>query len=119
MKAKIKSILKSEEEVHIFEGFGIKNKNKIVYFDNNIKTTLVIDDVISLKREFDYIISLNFKYLKKIDSYYNTKYGKIFFKTYTKRIVNNDKRLEIYYELLNNDEKIQDFEFILEYTIDT
>lgn len=119
MKVKIKSILKSEEEVYVFEGFGIKTGNKIVYFDNNIKTTLIVDSVVSLIRKGDYEICLNFFPLKTIEGYYSSLYGKIPLGVYTKCLVNKEGCIKIIYNLLQMEEKIQNFEFILEYTIDT
>lgn len=118
-KIRIKSILKSDDEIYKYEGFGIKQKNKIFFFDDNIKTVIVFGDIITLTRTLDYEINLKFKLNEKLDSYYLTDFGKIDLQTQTKLIKQGKNYLEIHYTLLNENKKIQDFEFILEYSIDT
>lgn len=118
-KIKIKTVLKSTETIHEYNGFGIFNGNKITYIDNNIKTSIVLDDIISLTRNSDYQINLNFKLKETLEGYYQNSYGKINFKVKTKYLKNIDNLLEIHYSLFHEDNKISDFEFILEYSIDT
>ena len=118
-KIRIKTLLKSNDEIYKYEGFGMKRKNKIIYFDNNIKTVIVLDNVVTLTRTLDYEINLKFKLNEKLDSYYLTDFGKIDLQTETKFIKQEENRLEVHYSLLNENKKITDFEFILEYSIDT
>lgn len=118
-KIKIKTLLKSDDEIYKYEGFGIKQKNKITYFDNNIKTVVVFGDIITLTRTLDYEINLKFKLNETLDSYYLTGFGKIDMQVLTKLIKQGENYLEVHYTLLNENKKLQDFEFILEYSIDT
>lgn len=118
-KIKVKSLLKTENEIFEFQGFGLKDANKITYFDNNIKTVLSLGEIITLKRTLDYEINLKFQYNKKLDGYYLNNLGKINMQTHTTFFKQDENKIEIHYTLLSNNQKIQDFEFILEYSIDT
>ena len=118
-KIKIKAILKTPEEIHEYSGYGILNKNKITYIDNNIKTSIVFDNVISVTREANYQIKLFFANKKDLEGYYQNNYGIIKLKTKTKYLKNDNNYLKINYSLFHGKDKISDFEFILEYSIDT
>ena len=118
-KIKIKQTLKSADGIHEYNGFGIFNGNKITYIDNNIRTSIVLGNIISLTRTSDYRINLNFKLKENLDSYYKNNYGTIFFKTQTTYIKNKENYLEIHYSLFHGNNKISNFEFILKYSIDT
>lgn len=118
-KIKIKQVLKSSEGIHEYNGLGLFKGNKITYIDNNIKTSIVLGDIISLIRKSDYQINLNFKLNETLDSYYKNHYGNINLKVKTEYLKKTDNFLEIHYSLMHQDNKISDFEFILEYSIDT
>ena len=118
-KIKIRQVLKVENERHEYNGLGIKKANKIIYFDNNIKTSIVIDDTVKIIRKSDYQIVLNFKEGKMLDSYYEDNYGSIKLELQTNYLKIKKNFLEIHYTLLSKGHKISDFEFILEYSIDT
>ena len=53
-KINVKLVLKSEDGEYKFEGKGLKQENKIIFFENNIKTVIIFKDVISLIRTKDY-----------------------------------------------------------------
>lgn len=102
-KIKLKANLISEEENLNIETTGIKNKNKIIYKENNISVTIMLyNNKIEMKRECkEYKINLIFEKDKKSISTYNV-FGapKIFeLETKTKRLEITDKKLELDYEL--------------------
>lgn len=118
-KIKIKSVLHSENNVHVFNGNAVKNKNKITYIDNNIKTVIIFDDIITIKRRYDYELILNFKENEILKGFYLTDFGKIDLEVQTNLLKQNENSIHIEYTLLNDHKKIEDFIFNLEYSIDT
>lgn len=53
--------LTSSNEVINKKISGIFNNNRIIYIDDNIKTTIILDEILTLKRESkEYIINLIF-----------------------------------------------------------
>lgn len=117
-KIKIKSVLKSEDDYE-FNGFGLKSGNKIIYMDHNIKTIVTLGEVIYLERQSDYHIKLAFAPNKILIGTYTNEYGSINLDVKTTRLKQNENKLEIYYTLLSDGQKISDFIFILKYSIDT
>ncbi|MCI9110747.1 MAG: DUF1934 domain-containing protein [Bacilli bacterium] len=118
-KIKIKSVIKSKETVHIFEGKGIKQNNKITYNDNGILTTLTLGDTIYLERKKDYYMRLGFCINKNIKGTYIIPEGQILIETTTKSIKQEENSIIIRYFLnIDNAEK-NEFELNLQYSIDT
>lgn len=117
-KIKIKSVLISDEK-HEFQGFGLKNGHKIIYNDHNIKTVITLGETVYLERKSDYLLFLAFKEQKTLTGSYSNNYGKIDLEVKTKLLKQKENSLEIEYTLINNKQKISDFKFILEYSIDT
>ena len=117
-KIYIKSVLKSDEDVHIFEGKGIINENKITYNDNGVMTKVILGESISVERISDYTIKMNFKAQEKIDGTYNTSEGSFALKTDTDYILYEKNGIKIKYRLMINNVLTQTFEFNLQYTID-
>ena len=118
-KIKIKAILKNSKEIYQYQGKGLLKENRITYIDNNIKTVVVLDNVISIIRKADYQISLNFKKDQLLNSYYQNKYGIIPLKVQTTYLEKHNNFLEIHYSLWHTHNKIEEFIFILEYSLDT
>lgn len=118
-KIKIKAVLKNSKEIYQYQGKGLLKENRITYIDNNIKTVVVLDNVISIIRKADYQISLNFKKDQLLNSYYQNKYGIIPLKVQTTYLEKHNNFLEIHYSLWHNHNKIEEFTFILEYSLDT
>lgn len=60
-KVNIEFKLVSNEDNIIKKIDGILQNNRLSFYDDNIKTSLIINDIITMKRETkDYIIELNF-----------------------------------------------------------
>lgn len=117
-KIYIKTTLKNSNEVHTFEGMGIKDGNKITYNDNGVMTKISFDESVILERISDYYIKICFDENKQIKGIYDTKEGK--FETETSicnmKIENNSIKIE--YKLMINNVFIDTFIFNLQYTID-
>ncbi len=85
-KIKIKSEIKSKNETHIFKGKGIKTKNKIIYTDNGILTTITLGNIIYLERKKDYYLKLGFCTDKTTFGTYIIPEGKFKIEIKTKKI---------------------------------
>lgn len=118
-KVKIKTTLKSKEENHTFDGYGIKNKNIITYIDNNVITKITIDNIITIERKKQYSLKINLKESINLEGKYITKYGTFKVETYTKKIVKTKNTLKLTYDLNINGEYIDTFTYNLEYSIDS
>ena len=118
-KIKIKSVLKSKETNHVFEGSGIKNGSKITYNDNGIMTTVTLDETIYIERKKDYYMKLGFYKSKSIEGTYIIPEGKLKIVTETKNLKTDENSVIIEYILKINDTYIDDFELNLQYSIDT
>ena len=111
--------LKSQEGKHIFKGKGIKNKDVIIYNDDNILTKIKIKDTVFLERKKDYHLKLGFNINEKVKGTYITKEGKLDVLTETKILKIEKNSIKIKYNLMINNVFIDNFEFNLKYTIDT
>ena len=117
-KIRIKAIIKNSREEFKYEGFAIKDGNVIEYYDSDILARLIIDDV-SIERKKDYDIKMKFKEGKKIKGSYETYYGSFNLETFTKSVRRDEKGIKIIYDLIINDELIDTFTYICEYSIDS
>ena len=113
-KINVKAKLVSEDENFNIEVSGIKTKNKIVYKENNITVTiLILNNKIEMNRTCnEYKINLIFEKDKKTISNYQV-FGmpKTFdLETNTKKLIINDKNIELDYELEGNK-----FKYVLEW----
>lgn len=105
-KINLKAHLISDEENLNIEVSGIRNKNKIIYKENNITVTiLIMNNKIELNRVCnEYKIKLIFDKFKDTISTYSL-FGalKIFeLETVTKKLLISDKKIEIDYVLEGN-----------------
>jgi len=102
-KIKIKSTINDL----IFYYEGIKNKNNIVYKDNDILVKIIFSDIIKLVREnSEYKIELYFdKYKKTKANFLLKKYNiNLELNVITKNLNITDKYIEIFYEIIDNNE---------------
>lgn len=117
MKIKCKVSLKNENEIVIDnEVFnGLKNDNKIVYYEKDIKVSILLEDKIILKRSNEeYEIKLIFDEQNETEGKYLLKKDNLFLPLYTitdKIIVGNNLLLVNY---CLNDEH---YEFKLEFEV--
>ncbi len=118
-KIKIKSVLKSKNGIHKYNGKGIKTNNKIIYNDKGILTTITLGKIIYLERKKDYYIKIGFNISKTVLGTYIIPEGKMKIKTKTKKIKQGENDININYSLYINDNHIDDFELNLQYSIDT
>ena len=118
-KIKIKSNLKSKNENHQYKGYGLKNKNVIIYNDSNIITKITIDNIITIERKEEYFLEINLKEGINLEGKYITKYGNLKVESYTKEIKKEKNYLKIVYDLKINNEYVDTFTYILEYSIDS
>ena len=117
MKIKCKVNLKSNEEIIIGDKLfnGLKNDNKITYYENNIKVSVILDDEIVLKRSNDdYEVLLIFSEKKETEGKYLLKKDNLFLPLYiiTDKIIVGNNLLVVNYKL--NDEI---YEFKLEFEV--
>ena len=68
---------KSKNTNHKYIGKGLKVNNKITYYDEKIKTQIILSDKIVIIRESEYYIELNLKEKNKLQGKYQTKYGNL------------------------------------------
>ena len=118
-KIRINAHLKSKDDNLTYNGYGIKNKNIIMYTNKNIMTKIIIDDVITLERKKDYLLKINLKEGINLEGEYITNYGTIKLETYAKEITRENNTLKLTYDLIINDEFIDTFTYNLEYSIDS
>ena len=105
-KTKIRAKLISNDDNLDINTTGIKTNNKIIYKEGNVQVTLLIfDNKIEMKRETkEYIIELLFDKSKNTESTYMFIGGnkKFYLNTKTNKIVINENKIEIDYELEDN-----------------
>lgn len=102
-KIKIKATINDE----YFYCEGIKNKNNIIYKDNNVSVKIIFSDIIKIIREnSEYKIELNFNKNEKTKVNYLLKeYNKsLELNLVTKNININNNYIEILYEIVDNNE---------------
>lgn len=102
-KIKIKTTINDE----YFYCEGIKNKNNIIYKDNNVSVKIIFSDIIKIIREnSEYKIELNFNKNEKTKINYLLKeYNKsLELNLVTKNININNNYIEILYEIIDSDE---------------
>ncbi len=118
-KIKIKAFLKNDKETHVFDGKGIKKNNQLIYLDGKVQTTVIIDDMITIKRRDRYELELNFKKGMKSYGKYINEYGNFEFEVETIDLVKTNNSLKIAYKLKDGDYYINTFTYNLEFTLDT
>ena len=111
--------LKSNNDIYEYKGLGIKQNNKIIFIDNNVKTIITLEPVIYLERKKDYYLKLGFSINKKIYTTYNSEVGLMDICTITSSIKHKDNTLNIKYKEYINDVFIDEFKLFLKYSIDT
>lgn len=119
-KIKIFTKLDSPDEKVVKEFKGILNNNKLVYTDDSVKTTIVLNDDLLMTRENDdYKFEFIFKDKSVTKGYYTLKMYNtsmdLEIKTYKLEI--NENFFKVEYELLIDDEDKQKFIFELNYEI--
>ena len=118
-KVNIEMKLKSNNDIYEYKGLGIKQNNKIIFIDNNVKTIITLEPVIYLERKKDYYLKLGFSINKKIYTTYNSEVGLMDICTITSSIKHKDNTLNIKYKEYINDVFIDEFKLFLKYSIDT
>lgn len=118
-KIKIKATLKYKDEKHIFEGYGIKKDNQIIYNDENVQTKITIDNIICIERKSDYFIKINLKEGINLPGLYITNYGNFSLKSKALKIKYTENELEIIYKLMINEELLDTFSYNLKFSLDT
>jgi hypothetical protein len=118
-KINIQASLKNSQEKIEFKGLGIKQNNTIIYKNNNIRTKITIDNIITIERWQENYLKLNLKKGIKLKGTYITKYGNLNLTTETKEIKLTKNSLKTTYILIINDNYIDTFEYILNFSIDS
>ena len=118
-KIKLKTTLKTEKSIHTYEGKGIISNDVITYNDNGILTKIIIKEPLIIQRKSNYFIELGFKTNETILGTYSISEGKLQTKVNTKELKIEKNSIKIKYNLKINNVNIDDFEFILIYTIDS
>lgn len=118
-KIKIKAETKSKNTNHKYIGKGLKVNNKITYYDEKIKTQIILSDKIVITRKSEYYIELNLKEKNKLQGKYQTKYGNLNLETSNVKIKQTENSLYIKYDLIIDNEFIDTFEYILNFSLDT
>lgn len=105
-KVKINATTKNKEGKTNHEGLGLKKENEIIYYENKIKTKIKIDNIIEIERKEEYYIKIILEKGIKKEGIYITKYGNIKLETLLKEIKQNEKELEIIYDLYLDSEYV-------------
>ena len=112
-------MFQKENTNHKYIGKGLKVNNKITYYDEKIKTQIILSDKIVIIRESEYYIELNLKEKNKLQGKYQTKYGNLNLETSNVKINQTENSLYIKYDLIIDNEFIDTFEYILNFSLDT
>lgn len=118
-KISIKSVLKSSTDEHIYQGKALLNNNKISYNDHGIMTRIILDDIIWLERESNYLIKMGFSDNKDITGTYIIPEGTMEVKTVVESLLREENSIEIKYSVIINNVFIDNFVLNLIYTIDS
>ncbi|MCI9110817.1 MAG: DUF1934 family protein [Bacilli bacterium] len=118
-KVKINYTLKSNDEIHKFEGKGIKNGDKIAFNDNGVMTTITLGENVFLERKKDYLINLGFCTYNSMKGTYIIPEGSLDVETATKELICDKNNLKIIYSLTINDTFVDNFELNFNYSIDS
>ncbi len=118
-KIKVKSILKSSDSMHVFEGKGIKKGNKIIYNDNEIMTTITLGNEVYLERKKDYLLKIGFCTYNFLKGTYIIPEGNLEVETVTRELKQREGELKVVYLIKINNELIREFELNLYYSIDS
>ncbi|HHU54798.1 MAG TPA: DUF1934 family protein [Mollicutes bacterium] len=120
-KIQINSILKTSNEVIKKEFMGIIIDNKIIYDEDKIKVTILLNkDQLKMKRETsDYCISFAFSNNCTSKCVYNVKKPNmvIYLNVETKCLIIDDNRIIIEYDLYQEKELIESVMFELMYEV--
>lgn len=117
-KIKLKSKIKNKNESHTFIGKGILKENTIIYKDKEVLTKITLNPL-KIERIDKITIEINLKEGKICDVIYRTEYGKIHLQAQLLEKKQTEKSLTIKYNLFQNNQKIDTFEYNLEYSIDS
>ncbi len=118
-KINIEAVLKTKNNIHTFKGKGIKKDNQIIYNDENVQTKITLDNIITIERNSDYNLKINFKPGIKLKGTYITNYGTLNVETKTINLIQKNNELEITYKLKVNETHIDTFTYNLKFTLDT
>ena len=108
------------EEIVLDGGKELSIKDRVTFIVHDTMNNVDREgETVYLERKSDYLLFLAFKAQKTLTGSYSNNYGKIDLEVKTKLLKQKENSLEIEYTLINNKQKISDFKFILEYSIDT
>lgn len=118
-KVNIDYSLKTKDEIHTFEGKGIKNGDKITFNDDGIMTTIILGEKVFLERKKDYLIKLGFCINNSTKGTYIIPEGSLDIETETKELIYGGNGVKIVYSLFINKGNVGEFELNFNYGIDT
>lgn len=96
--------------VNKFKGKGIFNKNELVFYENKIKTKIIIKkDKLIIEREADYFLHLEFEENKKTEGYINN-FGKVILDIFTSKLIIRKDSIYIKYNIF------EDFTYFVSFT---
>ena len=118
-KIKVNALLHNKKDEKFFNSdvIGIKSNNTIKYIDNDVVVVVGInEDNISLKRRSDeYDIDMYFKENTLTEGKYNIKaLGFFNLKVFTSKLIIEDKKIEIEYEMQIEDNNKELFSYKIE-----
>jgi uncharacterized beta-barrel protein YwiB (DUF1934 family) len=116
-KINIKTEMINEEKT-VFEGKGIKKNNEIIFYDNGIKTKIKLDNILSIKREKDYLLELEFIVGKITHATYTISDINMTFEIFTESLNINKNSIELVYTINNAYDKKLKFIYNVEFSID-
>ena len=118
-KITIKSHLISEDEIK-FTGKGIMKDNEIIFYEDKVKTKIkILENMITITREENYCLKMEFIRGKKTEATYNM-YGKNFYlEIFTNDIKIGKNKIFINYDLTLDKNEKMNFIYNLEYSIDS
>ena len=118
-KIKVNALLHNKKDDKFFNSdvTGIKSNNTIKYIDNDVVVVISLDkDNISLKRRSDeYYIDMHFKENTLTEGKYNIKaLGFFNIKVFTSKLIIQDNKIEIEYEIQIEDNSKELFSYKIE-----
>lgn len=115
-------MLSGNDSVYNIENVGIIHANKIIYYENDVKVTIILEEnMVTLLRETnEYRLTLLFEKEKETMGKYQMKNFPMELDTQVKTLLleQTEHSLRLKYHLTLGTEEIGDFTFLLEYEVD-
>lgn len=105
-KININVIIKNEDGIINNNYVALKNKNRIIYYENDYKTTIFLDDFKIIRENKDCIINMNFEQSKKTIGNIVINNNKLDLEIYTYCLDVLDDNIKLKYKIITTNQEI-------------